>query len=79
MFPQIHFIITTILAFWAGLSAWLQFKQSRKVASDQEHAACQEDSNKLDVRLAVLEERMHNQMELLNKLDSKIDEVLKCL
>jgi hypothetical protein len=79
MLPNIHFIITTIIAIWVAISSWLQFRQTKEASKMEVIAKNSSEFIDLKMKVAVIEERLHNQTELLNHLDSKLDEVMKCL
>lgn len=71
----IHISITVITTLSTVILGWISFHKE----SDKEDKACEIERNDLKMKVFILEERINNQIDILDKLDSKIDEVLRSI
>lgn len=66
----VHYAITGLIALG---TLYHTFKKDK----DKKASVCQQEFQDLKTKVAVLEERMVNETHLLNKLDDKLDEVIR--
>lgn len=72
----IHMGVTALTAITvAAFGAYSKFK-SKKLDVDN---VCHQDFQELKTKVAVLEERINNEVHLLEKLDDKLDEIRRQL
>jgi len=68
----IHYCITGLTTVVVGLGvAFLKLKE-KKVDAD---SICKQDFQELQTKVAVLEERINNEITMLSKLDDKLDQI----
>jgi len=71
----IHMGVTIITSIMAVALAYLKLRDDKvkKQATDDE--VCKQDFQSLQTKVAVLEERINNEITMLSKLDDKLDQI----
>lgn len=71
----IHMGVTVITSLMAVILAYLKLRDDKikKEAIDSE--VCKQDFQELQTKVAVLEERINNEITMLSKLDDKLDQI----
>jgi len=71
----IHMAVTTITSIVAVALAYLKFKDDKSSKETATADVCKQDFQALQTKVAVLEERINNEINMLDKLDDKLDQI----
>ena len=71
----VHIGATAFASIMAAVLAYLKFRDSKVAKEAANDAVCQADLQELQTKVAVLEERISNEINLLSKLDDKLDKL----
>ncbi len=55
--------------------AILKFKEKKLSIEAEEQSVCRQDFQELQTKVAVLEERINNEISMLDKLETKLDQI----
>lgn len=73
--PHIQTGLTVFSSITAVILAYLKIRDAQIAKEAKEDAVCQQDMQELQMKVAVLEERLDNEINMLDKLDSKLDQI----
>ena len=75
MSQYIHYGMTIVTSLVAIVLAYLKFKEAKIEKDVKDQEVCKADFAALSTKVAVLEERINNEITMLSKLDDKLDKI----
>lgn len=67
--------LTVFSTIAAIVLAYLKIRDAQIAKESKDEQVCKQDMQELQTKVAVLEERLDNEINMLDKLDSKLDQI----
>ncbi len=74
-----HYIITGITSLSTAVLAYMKLRDDKIKSDSQSNAVCKQDLQNLQIKIAVLEERLENEIDVQEKIERKLDNILEQL
>lgn len=71
----IHMGVTVVTSLMAVVLAYLKLRDDKVAKDTKDDEVCKQDFQQLQTKVAVLEERINNEITMLSKLDDKLDQI----
>jgi low affinity Fe/Cu permease len=75
MTTYIHMSVTVITSLMAVVLAYLKLRDDKVKKEAVNDEVCKQDFQALQTKVSVLEERINNEIKMLDKLDDKLDQI----
>lgn len=75
----VHMAVTAITAIASVVLAYLKLRDDKASKERAPQEVCKQDIQDLQTKVAVLEERISNEISLLSKLEDKLDQIWRDL
>ncbi len=75
MTNYIHMGITLLTSIVVAIGAYLKMRESKISKDAKDEQVCHQEFQELQTKVAVLEERINNEIIMLSKLDDKLDQI----